>query len=69
MKNYPVIGIRPIVDSRRFGIRDSLEEKVREMAEAAKSLMEENIRYIDGSPVKVIIFSGSIAGGEEAAQC
>lgn len=69
MKNYPVIGIRPIVDSRRSGIRDSLEDKVREMAEAAKSLIEENIRYIDGRPVKVIIFSRSIAGGEEAAQC
>ena len=32
MKNYPAIGIRPIVDSRRMGIRDALEGKVREMA-------------------------------------
>lgn len=69
MKNYPVIGIRPIVDSRRLGIRDSLEGKVREMSEAAKALIEENIRYVDGTPAKVIIFSRSIAGGEEAAQC
>lgn len=37
MKSYPAIGIRPIVDSRRMGIRDALEGKVREMAEAAKS--------------------------------
>jgi len=69
MKNYPVIGIRPIVDSRRLGIRDSLEKKVREMAEAAKKLMEQNVFYADGTPAKVIIFSGSIAGGEEAARC
>ena len=38
MKNYPAIGIRPIVDSRRMGIRDALEGKVREMAESAKKL-------------------------------
>lgn len=70
MKNYPVIGIRPIVDSRRLGIRDSLEGKVAEMAEKAKKLIEENVFYADGTPARVIIFSeGSIAGGEEAARC
>lgn len=69
MKNYPAIGIRPIVDSRRLGIRDALEGKVREMAKAAKKLIQENVFYADGSPVRVVIFSGSIAGGEEAARC
>ena len=69
MKNYPAIGIRPIVDSRRLGIRDALEGKVREMAEAAKTLIEQNVFYADGTPAKVVIFSGSIAGGEEAARC
>lgn len=61
MKSYPAIGIRPIVDSRRMGIRDALEGKVREMAEAAKKLIEENVFYADGTPVKVVIFPGSIA--------
>ena len=69
MKNYPAIGIRPIVDSRRMGIRDALEGKVREMAESAKKLIEENVFYADGTPVNVVIFPGSIAGGEEAARC
>lgn len=69
MKNYPAIGIRPIVDSRRLGIRDALEGKVREMAEAAKALIEQNVFYADGTPARVVIFSGSIAGGEEAARC
>lgn len=69
MRNYPVIGIRPIVDSRRLGIRDALEGKVREMAKAAAKLIEENVFYSDGTPAKVVIFSGSIAGGEEAARC
>lgn len=69
MKTYPKIGIRPIVDSRRMGIRDALEGKVREMAESAKELIEKNVFYADGTPVQVVIFSGSIAGGEEAARC
>ena len=46
MKSYPAIGIRPIVDSRRMGIRDALEGKVREMAESAKKLIEENKKTI-----------------------
>lgn len=69
MKSYPAIGIRPIVDSRRLGIRDALEGKVREMAEAAKKLIEEHVFYADGTPARVVIYSGSIAGGEEAARC
>ena len=52
MKNYPAIGIRPIVDSRRLGIRDALEGKVREMAEAAKTLIEQNVFYADGTPAR-----------------
>lgn len=69
MKNYPAIGIRPIVDSRRMGIRDALEGKVQEMAQSAKKLIEENVFYQDGTPIRVEIFPGSIAGGEEAARC
>ena len=49
MKNYPAIGIRPIVDSRRMGIRDALEGKVREMAESAKKLIEENVFLTSGN--------------------
>ena len=63
MKNYPAIGIRPIVDSRRMGIRDALEDKVAQMAESARRLIEENIFYADGTPVRVVVFPGSIAGG------
>lgn len=69
MKTEPAIGIRLIVDSRRMGIRDALEDKVREMAEAARKLIEENVFYADGTPIKVVVYPGSIAGGEEAARC
>ncbi|MCR5031318.1 MAG: L-fucose isomerase, partial [Lachnospiraceae bacterium] len=69
MKTYPKIGIRPIVDSRRMGIRDALEPKVREMALSAKELIETNVFYADGTPVQVVVYDGSIACGEEAARC
>ena len=52
-----------------MGIRDALEGKVREMAESAKKLIQEHVFYADGEPAHVIIFSHSIAGGEEAARC
>ena len=40
--NYPKIGIRPIIDGRQFGIRESLEVQTKDMAKAAKKLIEEN---------------------------
>lgn len=74
MKTYPVIGIRPIVDARLLGIRESLEEKTRSMAEAAKAIIENNLFYADGTPARCLIFSqngntASIGGSEEAARC
>lgn len=75
MNTYPVIGIRPIVDARLLGIREALEGKTREMAEAAKALIENNIFYADGTPARCLIYTGpdgtpaSIGGGEEAARC
>ena len=69
MQTYPAIGIRPIIDARRLGIRDELEGKTREMAEAAKKLIEKNVFYADGTPARCVISSTSISGGEEAARC
>lgn len=69
MNSNPKIGIRPIIDGRRLGIREGLEDKTRAMAEAAKLLIEENVTYPDGTPVQCIISACSIGGGEEAARC
>lgn len=66
---YPKIGIRPTIDGRWGGVRESLEEKCNSMAMAAKKLLEENIRYNDGTPVKVIISDTTIGGGKEASLC
>ncbi|HOO28379.1 MAG TPA: hypothetical protein PLU43_07925 [Lachnospiraceae bacterium] len=69
MTKYPVIGIRPIIDAREMGIREQLEGKARTMAENAKALIEEQIKYGDGTPCRCVIYSGTIGCGEEAARC
>lgn len=45
------LGIRPIIDGRWGGVRESLEEKTMNMALAAKKLIEENVFYSDGTPL------------------
>ncbi len=68
---YPVIGIRPIIDARRgpLKVRESLEEQTMGMAKAAKKLFEENLCYSNGEPVKVVISNTSIGRVAEAAAC
>ncbi len=68
---YPVIGIRPIIDARQgiLKVRQSLEEQTMGMAKAAKKLFEENLRYSNGEPVKVIISDTTIGRVAETAQC
>ncbi len=69
--DYPVIGIRPIVDGRRgpMMLRESLEPLVWAMAEAAKKLFEENLFYSNGEPVKVVMADSCIGRVPEAAAC
>ena len=69
MNNYPAIGIRPIIDARRLGIRDELEGKTRSMAEAAAKLISDNVFYADGMKARCVISDTSISCGEEAARC
>ncbi len=69
--DYPVIGIRPIIDGRRgpMKLRESLEGQTMELALAAKKLFEENLYYSNGDPVKVVIADTSIGRVPEAAAC
>ncbi len=62
---YPVIGIRPVIDGRRgpMKLREGLEAQTMAMAEAAKKLFEENLCYSNGEPVKVVIADTSIGRG------
>lgn len=69
--NYPVIGIRPIIDARQgiLDVRGSLEEQTMNMAHAAEKLLKDNIRYSNGEPVEVIIADTTIGRVAEAAAC
>ena len=69
--DYPVIGIRPTIDGRRgvLKVRESLEDQTMNMAKAAAALFEENLRYSNGEPVKVVIADTTIGRVGETAAC
>ena len=68
MKNsHPKIGIRPIIDGRRGGIRESLEEMTMGMAQSVAKLYAAKLRYADGAPVECVIADTTIGGVAEAA--
>lgn len=69
--DYPVIGIRPTIDGRRgvLKVRESLEEQTMNMAKSAAKLFEENLKYSNGEPVKVVIADTTIGRVAEAAAC
>ncbi len=66
---YPKIGIRPTIDGRWGGVRESLETQTMSMAKRAAALISENLRYPDGTPVQCVIADSTIGGGAEAAAC
>ena len=68
---YPVIGIRPTIDGRRgaLKVREGLEDQTMGMALRAKKLLEENLKYSNGEPVKVVIADSTIGRVAEAAAC
>ncbi|MFD1484230.1 L-fucose isomerase [Lacticaseibacillus baoqingensis] len=66
MSNYPKIGIRPTIDGRQGGIRESLEAKTMAMANAAKDLIESSLHYADGTPVQCVLASRTIGGRGDA---
>lgn len=69
MKNYPKIGIRPIIDGRQGGIRESLEDKTMMLANAVANLISSNVKNGDGSPVECVIADSTIGRVAEAARC
>ena len=66
---YPKIGIRPIIDGRWGGVRESLENKTMTMAENAAALISSSLKYPDGTPVQCVISDTTIGGGAESARC
>ncbi|MDK2932989.1 MAG: L-fucose/D-arabinose isomerase, partial [Clostridiales bacterium] len=66
--SLPKIGIRPIIDGRRGGVRESLESQTMNMAKATAQFLEENLRHSNGMPVECVIADTCIGGVAEAAK-
>ena len=69
MKKYPKIGIRPTIDGRQGGVRESLEDKTMNLAKAVAELISSNLKNGDGSPVECVIADSTIGRVAESAAC
>lgn len=65
----PKIGIRPTIDGRLGGVRESLENQCMTMARAVADLLSQNLRHYNGLPVECVIADSTIGGVAEAARC
>nr|WP_321265316.1 L-fucose isomerase [uncultured Sphaerochaeta sp.] len=67
--SLPKIGIRPVIDGRQRGVRESLEDQTMNMAKAAAKLISENLFHGTGEPVECVIADGTIGRVRESADC
>ena len=65
----PKIGIRPTIDGRRNGVRESLEDTTMNLARATAAFLSANLNYPNGAPVECVIADTCIGGVAEAAAC
>ncbi len=66
--SLPKVGIRPVIDGRRRGVRESLENQTMEMARSAARLISDSLRHPNGLPVECVISDSCIGGVVEAAK-
>ncbi|UNK16488.1 L-fucose isomerase [Paenibacillus sp. N3/727] len=64
---FPKIGIRPTIDGRRKGVRESLEDQTMNLAKSVAKLLSDSLRYSNGEPVECVIADTCIGGVAEAA--
>ena len=67
--DLPKIGIRPTIDGRFGGVRESLEDQTMNLAKRVAELIANNVRYPNGQPVECVIADTCIGGVSEAAAC
>ena len=67
--DMPKIGIRPTIDGRLGGVRESLEVQTMDMAKATAAFLSANLRHYNGLPVECVIADSTIGGVAEAARC
>lgn len=68
-KQFPKVGIRPTIDGRLGGVRESLEIQTMNMAKSAADFISSSLKYPDGSAVECVIADSCIGGVAEAALC
>ncbi len=66
---YPKVGIRPVIDARQGGVRESLEEQTMDMARSVAELISRELKYSDGTAVECVIADSTIGRVPEAAAC
>jgi L-fucose isomerase len=66
--SLPKVGIRPVIDGRRRGVRESLENQTMQMAESAADLISSNLKHPNGLPIDCVIARSCIGGVAEAAE-
>ncbi|WP_319590862.1 L-fucose isomerase [uncultured Draconibacterium sp.] len=67
--DLPKVGIRPVIDGRERGVRESLEKQVMDLAKAAAAFISEQLRFPSGETVECVIADTCIGGVAEAALC
>jgi L-fucose isomerase len=67
--DMPKVGIRPTIDGRLGGVRESLEDQTMDMAKAVSALISNRLRHANGLPVECVIADGTIGRVAEAAKC
>ena len=65
----PRVGIRPAIDGRRKGVRESLEAVTMRQARRVAALITEQVRHACGLPVECVVADTCIGGAAEAAAC
>jgi len=65
----PKIGIRPTIDARQGGVRESLEDQTMNMALNLANFLSTNLKYSDGTPVECVMADTTIGRVDEAAAC
>lgn len=66
--SLPKVGIRPTIDGRRKGVRESLEDQTMGMARAVAKLIESELRHACGETIECVIADTCIGGVAEAAR-
>ena len=66
--DMPKIGIRPTIDGRRQGVRESLEEVTMNMAQNVAAFLSDRLRHANGLPVECVVADSCIGGVAETAQ-